>query len=166
SKYLRAARETVWERVEFMEVWVLPKCFFAFSNLVADNQYAALGLMLMATLARIRTVLRGLGKEKEGGGGDEEGGGDARETSGAEEVADTRETDLGEVVSREKIAEIKGDEGGVEIQKFKKKKRRETLEDEERRAGAGLEAVPMPAKRPKKKRKKGDTFDDLFAGLI
>lgn len=30
----------------------------AFSNLVADNQYAALGLMLMGTLARLKTIVK------------------------------------------------------------------------------------------------------------
>ncbi|KAH6715227.1 hypothetical protein BKA61DRAFT_655519 [Leptodontidium sp. MPI-SDFR-AT-0119] len=171
SKYLRAARETVEEHVEFMEVWVLPKCFLAFSNLVADNQYAALGLMLMATLARVRSVLRvlGNGKEKESGNesGDEEGKGDAREVLAAEPMVDARETDLGEVVGREEIVGIEGEDGGLvvkKIKKIKKKKRRERAEEEE--SDAGAETVPAPAKRPKKKRKKGDAFDDLFAGLI
>lgn len=138
---------------------------------MADNQYAALGLMLMATLARVRSVLRvlGNGKEKESGNesGDEEGKGDAREVLAAEPMVDARETDLGEVVGREEIVGIEGEDGGLvvkKIKKIKKKKRRERAEEEE--SDAGAETVPAPAKRPKKKRKKGDAFDDLFAGLI
>ncbi|KAH7321473.1 hypothetical protein BKA65DRAFT_81466 [Rhexocercosporidium sp. MPI-PUGE-AT-0058] len=176
SKYVKAARETVEERVEFLEVWVLPRCFLAFSNVVADNQYAALGLMLMATLARVRRVLRGLGREKANQDGNENEGGrdaDVKEVLLAEQVADARATDLGEVVSREEVVDIAGEDEGIEVKKSKKKKRRERVEEDgEAESGAGtgvgdgVGASATPAKRPKKKRKKGDAFDDLFAGLI
>ncbi|PVH85421.1 hypothetical protein DL98DRAFT_568206 [Cadophora sp. DSE1049] len=169
SKYVRAARETVEERVEFLERWVVPKCFLAFSNVVADNQYAALGLMLMGTLARVQTALKELGREREDGDG--EGAVDEKEISREEKEGDARETeaDLGVVVSREAVLRTEGDDDDeVQLKKSKKLKRRERAEkEEEGAAGAEAGGDAPPAKRPKKKRKKGgDALDDLFAGLI
>lgn len=169
SKFVQAARETVEERVVFLERWVVPKCFIAFSNVVADNQYAALGLMLMGTLARVQSVLKELGREREDG--NDEGVGEEKEVSReVKEGGDARETeiDVGEVVSRKAFLGTEADDDGIKSQKSKKsKKRREGLEWEESTAGAEPGGDASSAKRPKKKRKKGgDAFDDLFAGLI
>ncbi|CZT46210.1 uncharacterized protein RSE6_06609 [Rhynchosporium secalis] len=139
----------------------------AFSNVIADNQYAALGLMIMATLARVQTLLKSLEKESESESenGDPDLPPSAAKGLDAESVDIARGTDLGEVVSREDVVDMEEDDG-VDIKKLKKKKkRRERVEDEgEAESAAGVAATP--AKRPKKKRKKGDAFDDLFAGLI
>lgn len=145
----------------------------AFSNVVADNQYAALGLMLMGTLARVQTVLNELG----GNGGvdaDADGGeeleGEENEISIEEKDGEAREieTDLGEVMSREAVADIERDDDQVQLKKLKKSKRKaKTDGDEDEVAGVADVEGSLPAKRPKKKRKKGgDAFDDLFAGLI
>jgi ribonuclease MRP protein subunit RMP1 len=66
SKYVQAARETVEDRVEFMRTWLEERWYVSFSNLVADNQYAAMGLFLLGTLARVRTLIGGLGRERVG----------------------------------------------------------------------------------------------------
>ncbi|KAK0100979.1 hypothetical protein ONS95_013032 [Cadophora gregata] len=167
SKFVRAARETVEERVEFLENWVVPKCFLAFSNVVADNQYAALGLMLMGTLARLQTVMKDLGRERENGGGDveEDCEGDEKEIAPLEKDDDARKADLGEVVSREGVLGIEGHvDDEMQLKVSKKLKRRDKAERGEESAIGG---EAPPAKRPKKKRKKGgDAFDELFAGLI
>ncbi|XMA12413.1 hypothetical protein WAI453_005204 [Rhynchosporium graminicola] len=167
SKYVTGAREAVEERVGFMKEWVVPKCYLAFSNVIADNQYAALGLMIMATLARVQTLLKSLDKESESESenGDPDLPPSAAKGLDAESVDIARGTDLGEVVSREDVVDMEEDDG-VDIKRLKKKKKkRERVEDEgEAESAAGVAATP--AKRPKKKRKKGDAFDDLFAGLI
>ena len=145
----------------------------AFSNVVADNQYAALGLMLMGTLARAQTVLNELGGnggvDADGDGG-EELEGEENEISIEEKDGEAREieTDLGEVMSREAVADIERDDDEVQLKKLKKSKRKaKTDGDGDEVAGAANGEGPLPAKRPKKKRKKGgDAFDDLFAGLI
>ncbi|CZT06090.1 uncharacterized protein RCO7_05134 [Rhynchosporium graminicola] len=159
SKYVTGAREAVEERVGFMKE--------AFSNVIADNQYAALGLMIMATLARVQTLLKSLDKESESESenGDPDLPPSAAKGLDAESVDIARGTDLGEVVSREDVVDMEEDDG-VDIKRLKKKKKkRERVEDEgEAESAAGVAATP--AKRPKKKRKKGDAFDDLFAGLI
>ncbi|KAL2067877.1 hypothetical protein VTL71DRAFT_15975 [Oculimacula yallundae] len=169
SKYVLAAREKVEERVEFMEEWVVPKCYLAFSNLIADNQYASLGLMLMATLARVQTLLKTLGKESESPSQSENGdvnvGPASLRKEKPEAAEDALEIDLGEVVSREAILEAEEDDG-VESGKLKKKKKKKRRDEEIADSADGDGATSATAKRPKKKRKKGDAFDDLFAGLI
>lgn len=136
----------------------------AFSALVADNQYAALGLMLIATLARVRRLVLPLKKEVV------EEKGDAESILGG--LVGQSELDLGEVIRRVDIegksgkdtsmGEV-GEEGeGAEVKKPKNKKRRDTGEASEVKSPADS----MPAKRPKKKRKKGDAFDDIFDSLI
>jgi ribonuclease MRP protein subunit RMP1 len=66
SKYVQAAREKVEDRVEFIRTWLEERWYVSFSNLVADNQYAAMGLFLLGTLARVRTLIGGLGRERVG----------------------------------------------------------------------------------------------------
>ena len=124
--------------------------------LVADNQYAALGLMLLATLARVRKLILPLVGEAE-----------AKDDSleGAMEAVKQDRLDLGEVIQRDEILDgaVKDEEiqGAIEMEKPKDKKRE--LEEEPR----SRETVgSTPTKRPKKKRKKGDAFDDIFDSLI
>jgi ribonuclease MRP protein subunit RMP1 len=148
----------------------LMKCR-AFSTLVADNQYAALGLLLIGILARLRTVLEVLGKEL----------GIEIEIEEIESPALVEEKevkapqndvsdDFGEVVSRTAVTveedNVLGEddqESPVVSKKKDGKKKRKEVEE----AQKGKEAMDStPSKRPKKKRKKGDAFDDLFSGLV
>jgi ribonuclease MRP protein subunit RMP1 len=131
---------------------------------VADNQYAALGLMLLANLARVKRIIRPLGKPKPS---DEIKGGEQESLSEVPRV----EADLGEVIKREEIQveeEIEkkipdeDEDEKVELKKPKKKKRSMIAEESPKLKTA----ESTPAKRPKKKRKKGDAFDDLFDSLI
>ncbi|KAE8450119.1 hypothetical protein EG329_006900 [Mollisiaceae sp. DMI_Dod_QoI] len=146
----------------------------AFSTVVKDLQYANLGLVLLGMLARIRTVIRSLGKEKldkeEEIESETQAGGNERvdELSRVDEAMQ----DLGEVVRREDVATLDHEEE----------------QDEEDKVAAGLKASkakgrksgalpalksdsePRPKKskeeKKKKKRKRGDAFDDLFDRLI
>ena len=124
---------------------------------MADNQYAALGLMLLATLARVRRLilpLRGEVVEEH----------DTEAYEGAMEGLEQSGMDLGEVVRRDEMqAEEDGDDVGSEV-KNPRGKKKESRGEEEPRSKAPVDATPT--KRPKKKRKKGDAFDDIFNSLI
>jgi len=160
------------KRVEFMKGWLVPRCYLAFSGLVADNQYAALGLMLMATLGRAGRVIGELGKVSGTGKVDMEG----RKAENIESesvsvgLAGGKEEDLGEAVERgivegtgKGVINTGGEDGeDVSTQTKGKKKRRNTLAQEPK--DRLVEATTT--KPPKKKRKKLDAFDDLFDSLM
>jgi len=122
---------------------------------VADNQYAALGLMLLGCLARLKRVVKALGRrEKE----------DERSNEADDNVMGQDGLDLGEVVRREGIEGIgvgaqeglqMDEEDSAGLKKAGKKKR--TL--------ATTETKKSTSKPAKKKRKKRDAFDDLFDRL-
>ncbi|KAI9797726.1 MAG: hypothetical protein M1835_006898 [Candelina submexicana] len=46
-------------RLEFMCEILTPKCHLAFSTVVADNQFSALGLVLLSSLARVSKLIDG-----------------------------------------------------------------------------------------------------------
>ena len=138
----------------------MERCYLAFSQLVADNQYAALGLMLLACLARVRKVVAPLRAERHEIVGDEMMRKDVVEKSGM---------DFGEVITREEVLGQHGSgqdeedqEERLQPKKSRKKEQYVTMVEEKEL----LVEKPAATKRPKKKRKKGDAFDDLFAGLV
>jgi len=102
---VKAAREKVEDRVEFMRTWLEERWYVSFSNLVADNQYAAMGLFMVGTLARVRTLIGPLGRER-GEDEDEE----VEEEKVKAGVEDT--FDFGEVVRREDLLERSEDVDG------------------------------------------------------
>ncbi|KAH6684163.1 hypothetical protein B0J14DRAFT_5714 [Halenospora varia] len=142
----------------------------AFTNVISDNQWSAIGLMLLGSLARFRGVLNEVGREI---GLEEETIEEDKieDISGAQE--DPMKVDLGEVIDRNSLRKP-GAGGGVasqnqeedaEVKKKEKKKRKEAVSDEQK--AETVESTSTPAKRPKKKRKKGgDAFDDLFDSLM
>ncbi|TVY20154.1 Ribonuclease MRP protein subunit rmp1 [Lachnellula arida] len=176
SRYTTEAREELVARVEFLARWVLGRCYLAFSTLVADNQYAALGLLLLGVLARLRTVLEMLGEELgielEVDGIEEPGLGGRVE----EVVLKEPEADFGEAVSRSAVEEgvggnfsvqdLDGDqvaETTLRITKEEKKRRKRHVEEVQ----SGNEVVDSTSsKRRKKMRKRGDAFDDIFSSLV
>jgi ribonuclease MRP protein subunit RMP1 len=163
SKKTIESREIVERRVEFLEDHLVPRAYLAFSQLVADNQYAALGLMLVGTLARVRKVIAPLRGDSEMG--DEMIEGKRLEGPGVKEGQD-----FGEVVKRDEII----GKAASKDQQLDDEEREDTatLQQSKKRYNATEEAKESPVqdsttmKRPKKKRKKGDAFDELFAGLV
>ena len=126
--------------------------------LVADNQYAALGLMLLATLARVRKLILPLVGEAES---KDEGLEDAME------AVEQSGLDLGEVIPRDEIPGCSAKVNGEEVQNgtaMKKLKKERGSGNEEPPSKASIDSTPT--KRPKKKRKKGDAFDDIFDSLM
>ncbi|KAL5351813.1 Ribonuclease MRP protein subunit rmp1 [Pseudogymnoascus australis] len=53
----RAKKIEIERRVVFLREEIVPRCYLAFSTVVADNQYASLGLMLMGCLARLNKLI-------------------------------------------------------------------------------------------------------------
>jgi ribonuclease MRP protein subunit RMP1 len=125
---------------------------------VADNQYAVLGLMLIATLATVRSVLRPFGKAVE----EIHDEGTILQTPGTPTTKD----DFGEVVKRDEIKlateEADQDEQDTFPIKKSKKKRSERTNSSEVETGLSV----MAKKKVKRKREKADAFDDLFSGLV
>jgi len=136
----------------------MPDAYLAFTQLAADNQHAALGLLLIGVQAQIGTALDLVL------GGPAHRRGDAAAAAAALTAPDvvrprpSPDVDLGVAVSRSELpSRDAGDKaargaggpssGGLEVVEATKK------EGGER-------------KRKTKKRKKGDEFDDLFSSLI
>ncbi|QSZ37862.1 hypothetical protein DSL72_008962 [Monilinia vaccinii-corymbosi] len=154
--------------VRFLGEEVVPGCYLAFSQLVADNQYATLGLMLMGCLARLYRILgalRVLTPEEI-----------AEKAGAVKETAKVDEPEIGEDLG-EKIVRggpvpgmmeenHKEDDAGLKKSKLKKRKQEGEVLDQKTTKSPSSHSTP--AKPPKKKRKKkgGDLFDDLFDGLI
>jgi len=142
--------------------------------LVADNQYSALGLMLIATLARVQYLIHPFGKDA-----DDELVIEELDAQNLNSEIEIEMGDLGEVVSREEISKVGVDDEDenekmqedteVEVVAKKPVKRRkvEKVKEEVGKKEENVGVDEKPAKKAKKKRKKGgDAFDDLFAGLL
>lgn len=130
---------------------------------MADSQWAVLGLMMLANLARLQKLIQPLGKEVTAKVGKEE-----------VVIATVPEEDLGQWVSREEIQRA-GSEDEAENDEHKDKASKSCLKkeskEEKRKVSAQDsrgEAVETKPSKPARKRKKksGDAFDDLFESLI
>ena len=160
SKKTLASREDVERRAAFLGDVLIGRCYAAFGGLVADNQYAALGLMLVGCLARVGRVVGGLRGEVKV----------SERVEGGSLEGEGKDQDLGEVVSREeaaseeatKVQNTEEGEDNVALKRSKPEKRSVMADETKNSAGEDSTAT----KCPKKKRKKGDAFDDLFSGLI
>lgn len=81
----------------------------AFTTLVADNQYSALGLMLLATLARIRKLIQPLMGDMPD---------EYKETEKLEhniETVQKGDLDLGEIVARNSAMDDEDAQAGSEL---------------------------------------------------
>lgn len=146
----------------------------AFSQLVADNQYATLGLMLMGCLARLYKVLgtlRVLSAEEIA-----EKAGTVKETVKVNDEPEVGE-DLGERIVRDapvsgvtenstQVEKEANDDTEVNISKQKKRKPEGEGSDKMISKLPSLDSTPVKPPKKKRKKKGGDAFDDLFDGLI
>ncbi|KFY74405.1 hypothetical protein V499_05563 [Pseudogymnoascus sp. VKM F-103] len=104
----RAKKIEIETRVVFLREEVVPRCYLAFSTVVADNQYASLGLMLMGCLARLNKLISFPKDEGE----------EMEEVVKVEKTASSHVLeveDFGEAISREEL------EGSVKSLKTPKK---------------------------------------------
>lgn len=142
----KASRVAVEERLAFLQL-LMPKFYRSFGAVVADNQYAALGAMLIGTLARVNKIITPLQKSVEM----------AAPTSSVTE-------DIGEPVTRETLPSgsskvIEQPESKIDKKRNKSKKVTQPLVD----SGSKDESSSKP---PKKKRKKGNAIDEIFSGIL
>jgi len=146
------------ERLRYLKERLIPRCWIAFSGVVGDNQYAALGLMLVGTLGRLGRVV---GWEGEG-----EGEGEVVDVKvdvsqvqemGRQEGEDMHagEEDLGVPLLREEIMQTEE----AQIKEDEKKHMRSESE------AVSAETEKLPAKK-KRKKKHRDAIDELFSSLI
>ncbi|KAI1006766.1 hypothetical protein K3495_g1456 [Podosphaera aphanis] len=153
SKYVQKARSDVGLRTTFMRHHLVPKCYKAFGNLVADNQYATLGLLIMGVLAGLWSVLEVISPDHE----------DVQHQS-VELAAEPKPKvktveDLGEVISRFQSQDQSEKRGKEKLDVEKEPRKRKAREEKQK-----MTAEPRPTKKPKK-HKKRDVFDDIFKGL-
>lgn len=145
------------ERVRFLRERLIPRCWVAFSGVVGDNQYAALGLMLLGTLGRLGRVV--------GWDGDEQGMvevvdvkvdvGQAREMGQREDEDVHAEEDLGVPLLREEVMQTE------EAQTKENEKKHVRPESE----AVSVETDKLAAKK-KRRKKHRDAIDEVFSSLI
>jgi ribonuclease MRP protein subunit RMP1 len=171
-KWKEECEVRVEQRIQLWADVLVPKWFSAFSQVVADKRFAALGLVLLAALGRLCKITGVLERIEEGADEDvrlalakfaEEDGG--RALLGFDAHVDKMEEDgegpddIGIVVRRvdnEEVTEITVDAGDDGPEKRLRGRTSPVLEEED-----------IPLKKKKKTRsKKGDVIDDIFAGLF
>jgi len=143
-----------------MRTWLDERAYVAFSNLVADNQYAAMGLFLLGTLARVRTLIRPLGRERDGDEEVEVGKEVVKEEGGGKEE---ERYDFGEVVRREDLRELSED---VDVDGRRNSEVKDTKKRKSLVTGEEDVEVQIPTKRVKKagiERTRGE--DDVEIGV-
>lgn len=154
------ARVRAEKRVRFWEEHCVGEWWAAFEQLLGDLQWSPIALVLLGVVAEVCEVL-GISRRLKGDGGGED---EVRKTNqrsmAVEEVAeegndDICGEDIGVRVERVEDDMLAGGEGEV-----KKKRKRESSEPEL------APAKGRNAKERKKSKRKGDTIDDLFSGLI
>ncbi|RKF63372.1 putative ribonuclease mrp protein subunit rmp1 [Erysiphe neolycopersici] len=168
NKYLAVAHLKIDQRTEFMQLFLVPKCHLAFENLIADNQYAVLGLMLMGLLANLNDILPMLPSkniEENPVIIDTEPNNIKKNA-----VRDTQLNDLGEIISRQEFKarhqecdnQEKIGKKSIAVMSNNKQRVRNLIEEPRNE-----ETKSHPnTKSRKKKTKKGDIFDDIFKKLV
>lgn len=173
-----ARKEHIMERLvkeaNFIHDVLVPKWYLAFSALVADNQYAPLGLFLMATLSAVKKEISGLRprEQEEVSNSDAAAEENLRAKGGS---AEDLSIDLGEKVSREDVlAEVVHEDFGRSEGSMsgagtsQKRRRSKSITPDQGAATSTILDKPglTKEKKKKKKKKKGDAFDDLFSSLL
>ncbi|CAG8975858.1 hypothetical protein HYALB_00010254 [Hymenoscyphus albidus] len=160
---------------------ISPRNFLAFTTLTADNQFAALGLMLLGSLARFQTVIKQVANEIDLAldldleipetNHAQEGISDLGLLQGKEVVG---VDDVGEVVSREAFGPLGlegGDEGDdVEGEEDRELLRRKVVKEKKRKEVVGVEDVDGEGNDEvsnlKKKKKKGIESGEESVGVV
>lgn len=161
----------------------------AFTQLAADLQFAALGLVLLGVLAQIHAALSLLLGDDQAEPGTPPPAGLPASTPGALLQPSTHEKkpplgteDAGVMVTREEISLGQAVSRGTEGKKRKSSEMPEVKQSQTRAAESGLQELPLEdlktvprladaqgikdKKIKKKKRKKDDEFGDLFSSLL
>ncbi|KAF9871610.1 hypothetical protein CkaCkLH20_10808 [Colletotrichum karsti] len=166
SKARQTLDEDIAVRVKTLVDATIPSSFLTFTQLTADNQHAALGLVLLGVLASINSAIAPLVAHQDEPGQTAPSTSVPLAGSANETKRDARPVDLGVAVPRDqlRLAINAGSRPEPQAKDTKKPKKRKvtTLVDD----------VPTTKdngkteKKPKKKSKKGDEFSDLFSSLM
>ncbi|KAI1085721.1 hypothetical protein F5B20DRAFT_519445 [Whalleya microplaca] len=178
-----AREEKARGHVRWLRDVLVPKCYLAFSQLTADNQFATLGVVLLGALAQVHAVCVMLVGEAQGT--DEDSlppasatldHGTNKEEPSSSSLTSRPSSQGGVVISRDEVAKAEKLRKTPGISQARSLDRSQLGKDDEisvskqQKASmvstkkGGPEKEAKPAK--KKKAKKGDEFDDLFKGLF
>ncbi|KAJ5491596.1 hypothetical protein N7539_003163 [Penicillium diatomitis] len=138
---------------EYLSTHLIPRCYLAFSTVVAENQFMALGIVLMATLSRFAKAAGIKLKEKV-----EKRPNPKAPVKKISSAAPAPVEDRGERVSRADLGAVASSELETEVAKPKGKAKKSSMTVDEPAAA--------PAKKLKKTKKKKNAIDDLFSGLL
>ncbi|KAK1979754.1 hypothetical protein LZ30DRAFT_751194 [Colletotrichum cereale] len=174
--------EDVTTRTQLLLDTTIPSSFIAFSQLAADSQHAALGLVLLGVLARINSAIAPLAPRQPEGG---DALPMAKSSPSHRDAATTKECQtnpesmgLGVVISRDQMklaAEsphrrlTKEHAEAVAVAPVASKKKRKLVDAptiEPQPSRRAKEEARSGGKPGKKKSKKGDEFSDLFSSLM
>ena len=158
------ARRCAEERVRFWRARCVRRWWGAFGAVVADGQFAPLGLVLLGVLGEVCALVgvsEALGVE--GGNG---------EIVGEEEVVVEEGEDVGVRVEREEASRVRHDpdESAIHLEGDRTQMDDTELpvEGTRKRAEDTTELRERPLKKPKttKRKKINDAMDELFSGLL
>ncbi|KAI0115087.1 hypothetical protein F4814DRAFT_418227 [Daldinia grandis] len=182
--------------VEWLRDVLIPKCYLAFSQLTADNQFAALGVVLLGALAQVNAACAHLVGAAAEISHDDVGVSTAdKPVDGSDAAVPPQEPSVRgpkDPPSRPILAETSGGHGGSVIsrdevaraEKLREKLRKKGVQvgssdmppshaQRGRDQGNGSKVVktkegvePTKTKKTKKPKKGGDEFDDLFKSLF
>ncbi|CAG7940880.1 unnamed protein product [Penicillium nalgiovense] len=125
----------------YLATHVIPRCYIAFSTVVADNQFSTLGVVLLAVLARLSKIT-GISHQK-------------MEPVTTKSKMTVAKEDLGERICRIDTAPLAPVKKSHSDSKISKEKSTEKSTDD------GVSKTTW-----KKKKKKKNAIDDLFSGLF
>ncbi|GES63321.1 hypothetical protein ATEIFO6365_0007000800 [Aspergillus terreus] len=135
---------------------VVPGCYLAFSTVVADGQFSTLGVVLLATLARLSKAA-GIDKEFKAMSR-------AKNVGRIQpyEMPTPKAEDIGEVLARDS-----GPSPATSSSEMRAPRKESSVALPEDRMKEPKMKAKTEEKKPKKKsKKKKDAIDDLFAGLL
>ncbi|KAL4801734.1 hypothetical protein BDV18DRAFT_72992 [Aspergillus unguis] len=154
-----ASRSSAESYKRYLSDRILPRCYVAFSVVVADLQFSALGTVLLATLARLAKST-GIDKELKSASWIE----DPRKhlTSLQSKTLKDKE-DIGEALSRPEGA---ADNLGSPKTHQKLQRSSEDIADTGSRKSTAAKTSDATKAKKKKKKVKKNAIDDLFDGLM
>ncbi|KAK2734015.1 hypothetical protein FQN57_001884 [Myotisia sp. PD_48] len=148
----------VWEIMSYLRHELVPRCYTAFSTVIADLQFTSLGVVLLASLSEVFNIVKDAQIEHEAG---------TRKVSFQTNIAkSTLVEDLGETVHRSDPKLYLAAEPGLVTNggiKTTQNKWRDKKEDEESRMVPKVHDQRKVKKKSKKR--KVNAIDDIFGGF-
>ncbi|DAA79515.1 TPA_exp: Uncharacterized protein A8136_0288 [Trichophyton benhamiae CBS 112371] len=165
----------VWKIMRYLHDELIPRCYRAFSTVVADIQFCSLGITLLATLAEVFKVVQ-INKGELSNIARELGDEKTLETIPRSASNVTVAEDFGEVIRRSEVgSHIKttvDSTVSTDGEAGTKKKRKSCLDESMKRKvdydtamTTSLGVADSSKEKKKKKKRKVNAIDDIFAGL-